>query len=358
MKISTVLNLVVILILAAMCIYFIAVPPECVACKERAVVEAKAQADAVIAQQKADSERAAAEALRLAKVQKVKLPMLGHPFDYTGAATGNIAVIPSAALCRSGILVDLDNHKVLWAKNPKLPVPIASMTKIMSSLLVMEAMEQRDFDFNTVIPVSVNASKIGGSQAYIDPKESFTVDELLKAVMVHSANDCTELLGEYVGGSRDAFVAMMNQRAAQMGLRTTKFFNPHGLPPSTRHPTPNDGHNTASPEDMAVMAEYLTQYSKIMEYAAMPTMSFGMNRVKGQLPNLLNSNHRLLSTCAGCDGLKTGFTQSAKYCVTATCKRNGRRLAAVVMGVEHGNRARDDRAKLVRELMDWGYAQK
>lgn len=288
------------------------------------------------------------------KLAKITPPDFGAPWDYSKMLQGNCKEIPDASLCQAGILVDLTNKKVLWGKNPKTPSAIASMSKIMSSILVLEAIEKTSLDFDTVIPVSVTASKIGGSQAYIDPRESFTVDSLLQAVIIHSANDCTELLGEQVGGSHDGFVARMNQRAVEMGLRTTKFFNPHGLPPSKKNP--KDGTNMASPADMAVMAEYLLQYPRAMAYSSTPEMKFSGPFRKDPL-TFLNSNYRLLKYCQGCDGMKTGYTAVAKYCVTATCLRNGRRMIAVVMGVEHGNRVRDDRAKLVRSLFDWGYAQ-
>lgn len=292
------------------------------------------------------------------KVQKIpKTPSvnIGMPYDFSTSLHGDPTTMPLTKLCASGILVDVSNRKVLWEKNAQAPVYIASMTKIMSAYLIYEALENRDdISYDTLIPVSVSSSKIGGSQAYLDPRESFTIRELLKAIIIHSSNDCTELMAEFLcDGNAQDFVSKMNEKARFMGLKNTTFYSAHGLPPGRTTYWKRD--NLGSVEDIALLSEYLIQYDDALVLSKTDSFIFRPNAPK---PNKFdNTNFRLLRYCQGCDGLKTGFTQKAKFCVSATCKRNGRRMICVVSGVEHGNSKRDDRAKLVRYLFDWGYAQ-
>lgn len=272
-------------------------------------------------------------------------------WDYTGMINGEITGVQTNA-CSAGILVDITNKKVLWGKRCKLPAHIASMTKMMTTLLVIEDIDNGKLDLNTVIPVSRSAAAIGGSQAYLDVRESFTVDSLLEALIVHSANDCAQLLAEHLGGgTRDAFIQRMNSRAKELGMRTAKFYNPHGLP-APKNPQPGDGDNLASPADMAIIAEHLLYHPKAMAYAKQEWMTF-TSPFRKEANRFRNSNWRILNTVPGTDGMKTGLSGKAGQCVTVSCLRNGRRMIAVVMGVKD----RDARTKAVKSLLDWGYAQ-
>ncbi|HOK04402.1 MAG TPA: serine hydrolase, partial [Victivallales bacterium] len=172
-------------------------------------------------------------------------------FDYTNAVFGKISELPDSSKPSTGILVDLDTGKVLWAKTPRKPVPIASMTKMMTALLAFEDEKKRDdLDMNTPIQITKTAAKIGGSQLYLDPRETFTFGELLKTVMIMSANDSAQQIAEYLGnGDLYSFVARMNQRAKELNMSLTKFFNPHGLPGKTPS---EDNYSTA--EAMAILA--------------------------------------------------------------------------------------------------------
>jgi len=245
----------------------------------------------------------------------------------------------------SGLLYDFTHHRVLWEKNSEEPVRIASMTKMMTALLAFEDEESRDdLSMDTVIQVTNAAFRMGGSQVWLDPRESFTLEELLITVMVKSANDSSYLIGEYLeNGSMEQFVNRMNERAAELKMNSTHFFNAHGLPEG------NTG-NTASCEDLVRMAVALMRFDKALEWASIPTYDF---RADTDKPTILANHNRLVLTTNGVDGLKTGYTKGAGYCVTATCLREGRRLIAVTTGFKSSKR----RDAFTKELIDWGYRQ-
>ena len=171
-----------------------------------------------------------------------------RPLTYRNAVMGDISGIPSSREATSGILFDASSRNVLWAKNPRNAVPVASMTKIMTELLVFEALEKSDkYNMQTPIQVTRTAYKIGGSQVYLDPKETFPLEELMKCIMISSANDAAQLVAEFFGGgSVEVFVAQMNKRAKELHLSSTRFSNPTGLPAND----PNND-NVSSPEAMA-----------------------------------------------------------------------------------------------------------
>lgn len=309
--------------------------------------------------------------VKAAKVVKNVSTELGKPFSREGVLVGDPSAIKETKMCTGGVLVDLTTRKILWEKNANTPLPIASMTKIMTTLMVLEAIEKNaNLSFDTLVPVSRSASKIGGSQVFLADNEIFKLDALFQGMIIHSANDCAELLAELVAdGSAKKFVELMNQRAKELGCKKTTFYSAHGLPKTAASSWKGD--NVASPMDMALLAEALMQYPKAMEYSKQLKLIFRPDAPLGttwrkqvKMPDgqvfstneiiFENSNKILLKTAEGCDGMKTGFTQKAKFCVTATCNRNGHRLIAVVTGVEYGNSKRDDRAKIVRALFNYG----
>jgi len=274
--------------------------------------------------------------------------IVGKPFDYSSS----VEEAPDSSEATAGILVDLGSRRVLWAKNPKEPVPIASMTKMMTVLLAYEDIlaGRGGASLKTEVAVTPESSKIGGSQVYLDPRESFTLEELLEAVSVKSANDAAYLVAQRLGGGdAGAFVARMNVRAKGIGMKATKFSNPHGLP---EKPPEND--NAASPEDLALLAERCLEHPKIMEWASTWSVDFRKPGERGHM-TLTNHNHLVPGSpgeCPGVDGLKTGFTTRAGFCMTVTCKRNGKRLAAVATGFKSYH----ERDAFVKRLLDWGYS--
>jgi D-alanyl-D-alanine carboxypeptidase len=272
-------------------------------------------------------------------------PRFGEPFDYSGAVQGDLKS-PDSSSVKTGILVDLGTRKVLWAKHPKESAPIASMTKMMTVLLSFEAMEKRgDVNLDSEVKVSRTAAKMGGSQVYLDTKESFSLGELLKSVCIKSANDSCQLVGEFMNnGDSAGFVNDMNKRAKELKMNSTKFFNCHGLPGSTASED-----NMSSAEDMAILSERLLEYPQVVEWASSWSAPFRKEGEKGYL--LMTNHNHLVKDCSGVDGMKTGWIQRSGFCTTITCKRGDRRLVAVVTGCPD----RKSRDAFVSKLLDWGY---
>lgn len=275
-------------------------------------------------------------------------PNFGKHFTYRYAVKGDIPSLSGSAEATSGILVNLDNRVVLWAKNPRDGFPIASMTKMMTMLLVCEAVDNNpDLTLDTIIPVSRTAHKMGGSQVFLDPSESFPMRELLKTIAIKSANDSAQLVAEFVcNGDSYMFVEFMNKKASEMRLPNTKFFNPHGLPGSSAAED-----NESSPEAMALLAEELLQYPDVVGWAS--TWSETFRDEKNPHKQIMTNHNRLVRDCPGVDGMKTGFIRRSGFCSTVTCKRGSTRLVAVVTGFKN-RKARD---LFLRKLLDWGYKQ-
>lgn len=272
-------------------------------------------------------------------------PRFGKLFDYRKAVWGEKLPVKGSKQLRSGILLDLDTHKVLWAKNPRTGVAIASMTKMMTLLLAFEALDKRSgLDLDTPIEVSPAAAGMGGAQVFLKDREVHPFGELLKTMAIKSANDSAYLVAEYLGGNSMAhFIAAMNKRAYKLKMPSTHFVNVHGL-------TSDDKTNSiSSPEGLAILAEYLLQYPLLMNWTSTKHAYFRPEGSKHR-QFLTNTNHLLLK-CTGVDGIKTGYTKAAGYCVTATCLRGGKRLVAVVSGVKSSK----VRAAFVSKLFNWGY---
>ena len=288
-----------------------------------------------------------------AELKRQAMEAIRRPYDYSAAATGNVPGLKSALPGKSGIVIDLETRKVLWSRNAKQAVPIASMTKLMTILVAYEIVTDPSsgVTLQTPVKVSVAAYKIGGSQVYLDPKETFTIEELMKAASIKSANDAAYLLAEFLGnGDVDAFVRKMNAKAAELGMKHTKFRNPHGLPGKSAAED-----NVASPEDMVRLAEATLLHPQLMEWTSTWRAGFREPGTKGYML-MQNTNHLLASganPCPGVDGMKTGYIRRSGYCLTASCQRGGRRVIAVAMGHNTGK----ERDRFVRALLNWSYAR-
>ena len=267
-------------------------------------------------------------------------------FNFRGAVSGNLSAVPETKNASAGILVDLSTGKVLWSKNAKKAVPIASMTKMMTVLIAVEDIRDGKMDYNQVIKVTKSAASIGGSDIWLDPRESFPVKDLLKAILIKSANDAAFLVGEYLGGGDiNKFVARMNSRAAALGMHA-KYFNPHGLPGKSLSKD-----NAATPEGLAKLAATLLQYPDVVKLSSTPIAYIDRKIGRNKKTMLTSTNKLVRSGVKGVDGMKTGYTRRAGFCLTATCRRDGRRMIAVVTGF----RSSKERNTCVKKLLDWGY---
>ena len=241
---------------------------------------------------------------------------------------------------RSAILIDYDTLEIIYEKNIAEKLPPASMTKIMSMLLVMEAVDSGKISLDDEVLISENASSMGGSQVYLQQGEKYSVHDLLKGVAIASGNDAVVALAEYISGTVEEFVRLMNEKAKELGLESTHFENPHGLDSENHY---------SSAYDMAIMATELLKHSKILEYTSIYEDYLTKN--DGSNIWLVNTN-KLIRYYNGVDGLKTGYTSDAGYCLTATAKKNDLRLIAVVMNVPVEEKRRSD----VTAMLNYGFA--
>ena len=241
--------------------------------------------------------------------------------------------------CRSAILMDATTGQVLFEQNPDEALPPASVTKVMTLLLVMEAIDGGKLSLTDMVSVSAHAASMGGSQVYLKEGETMSVEEMLKCVIIASANDCAVALAEHVAGSEEAFVAAMNARAAELGMKNTHFENTNGLDDTaTNHVT--------SARDIAIMSRALITHEKILEYSGI-----WMDTIRDGTFGLTNTN-RLVRFYRGCTGLKTGSTARAKFCISATAERDGLSLICVIMAAD----TRDERNNTAAKLLDYGFA--
>lgn len=241
----------------------------------------------------------------------------------------------------SGLLIEAETGKVLFEKEPHLPLPPASMVKMMTALIVMEKVRDGAIKMSDLVTISRWASQMGGSQVFLKEGEKMPVEELMKAMLIHSANDATAALAEYVGGYANAFVDLMNDRAAQMGLKETHFRSVHGLPPD-----PGQEDDVMSAADLATLGREIMKFPQIAEWVAKSQEPFR----DGQF-TLVNPNH-LLKTYPGADGIKTGFHNKAGFCVTGSAKQGDLRLIVVVMGTP----TRGDCFTSAAQLLNYGFA--
>jgi len=236
---------------------------------------------------------------------------------------------------KSAILIEPTTGKVIYEKNADEQLKPASMTKIMSLILIMESISNNKLSLDDEVVVSKEASSMGGSQVYINEGEVYKVEELLKGVAIASANDAVVALGEKIAGSKENFVSMMNQKKEQLGLTNTNFVNPHGL---------DDENHYSSARDMSIMARELLKYPLILNYTKRYEDYF--KKKDGSSIWLVNTN-KLVKFYEGMDGLKTGYTSTAGYCLTATAVKNNFRLISVIMGEDTIESRTEDTLKLL-----------
>lgn len=219
----------------------------------------------------------------------------------------------------SGILIEYSTGKILYSKKIDEKLAPASMTKIMTLLLIMEAVEEGKINLDNNIPISTNASSMGGSQVFLDPNTEMKAEELIKSIAIASANDSAVAMAEAISGTTANFVSRMNSRAKELGCKNTNFKNVHGLD--------EEGHYSTA-YDMSLIARELLKHEKILKYTS--TYEAYLNKPNGTSTWMVNTN-KLIKYYTGLDGLKTGFTKTAGYCLTSTAKRNDMRLISVVM---------------------------
>lgn len=247
----------------------------------------------------------------------------------------NVSAVEMDISAKSAILVDFNTGKVLYSKNENEPLAMASMTKVMSMLLIMEKIDDGSLKYDDIVEISTESSSMGGSQIFLNPGDKYKVIDLLKGVAMASANDAVVALAEKTYGSKEHFIEAMNKKAESLGLKNTHFVNVHGLD--------EEGHYSSA-YDMSVMARELLKHEKILDFTRV--YEEYLNKPDGSQIWLVNTN-KLVRFYDGVDGLKTGFTQKAGYCLTATGKKNNLRLISVVMGEESIEKRSSDTVKLL-----------
>lgn len=240
---------------------------------------------------------------------------------------------------KSAILLERDTGKILYQKNADKELPPASMTKLMTLLIIMEELEKGNLKKNEKVRVSENAASMGGSQVFLEAGEQMTVNDLLKGISIASGNDASVAMAEKIAGSENAFVKRMNKEAKKLQLKNTKFQNVTGLPAK-------DHYSTA--HDMAMIAKELLRYEDITNYTSI--YEDYLRKGKENEFWLVNTN-KLVKHYQGVDGLKTGYTNEAKYCLTATAQKEGMRVVTVVMGADTIKK----RNAATSELLDYAY---
>lgn len=241
---------------------------------------------------------------------------------------------------KSSILIEASTGEILSEKNSDEKLAPASMTKIMTMLLIMESLEKNEYTLDDKVNISTNAASMGGSQVFLEAGSELKVKELLKAIAIASANDAAVAMAEYTAGSTESFVNLMNEKAASLGCTNTTFKNVHGLD--------TEGHLTTA-KDMAIMARELLKHEEILNYSSI--YEEFLNKPDGSSTWMVNTN-KLIKYYNGLDGLKTGFTKNAGYCLTATAKRNNMRLISVVMNEPTTEKRSSDTIK----LLNYGFA--
>lgn len=267
---------------------------------------------------------------------------IGHiyPFD---AAVADYWFAPANAEYVSNheakalLLMEYSTGKILFAENEREHLPIASVTKVISTLLVMEALDSGRIALSDTVTVSEHAASMGGSQVFLEAGEEMSVEDLLKSLVVVSANDATVALGEYICGSEESFVNAMNERARELGCENSNFVNTNGLPAENHY---------SCALDIAIITRELMKHEKIFDYTGI-----WMDTIRNGAFGLANTN-KLIRFYKGATGMKTGFTGEAKYCLSGTAKRDGMQLIAVVLGSETS----DKRFAAAKSLLDYGFA--
>lgn len=245
-------------------------------------------------------------------------------------------LLPNA---KSGLLIEASTGEIIYEKNKDEKVPVASMTKMVAQIIILENIEKGTLTWNEKIKVSSNAAGMGGSQIWLQPGEEMTVRDLMKGITMASANDATVALAERIAGTEEAFVKQMNEKVKELGLKSTHFVNPTGL---------DEENHYSSAYDMGLIAKELLKHEQILEFSKVYE-----DYIRQDTPNkywVVNTN-KLVRFYEGADGLKTGFTDNAGYCMAVTAKRDGMRLIAIVLGEASGK----VRNQETSELLDYGF---
>ena len=242
---------------------------------------------------------------------------------------------------KSAILIEMNTGSVIYEKNKDEQLSPASMTKIMTMLLIMEALDKKQITMDEKVRTSEYAASMGGSQIFLEPGEEMTVEQMLRGIAIGSGNDASVAMAEKLAGSEEEFVKLMNNKVKELGLKNTKFQNATGLPVK-------DHYSTA--HDMSVMARELLKHEEITKFTSLYESYLRENTDKKFW--LVNTN-RLVKFYPGVDGLKTGFTHEAKYCLTATAKKDNMRVIAVVFGAANPK----ERNAQVTQMLDYAFAK-
>ena len=248
------------------------------------------------------------------------------------------SLIPNAT---TGVLIDADSGKILYEKDKDNKVSVASMTKMVAQIIILEEVEKDKIKWTDIVTVSKNASEMGGSQLYLEPNEKMSVLDLMKGISVASANDATVAMAEYISGSEEKFVKRMNKKIKELGLKNTHFSNSTGLD--------QDNHYSTSSDMATVARDLIINHPKILEFSSIYEDYLRQDREEKFW--LVNTN-KLVKLYEGVDGLKTGHTDDAGYCMTVTAKKNGLR----VIGVVTGEKSAKERNKEVVDLLDYAFA--
>lgn len=259
--------------------------------------------------------------------------------DLSAAATGKAYL--------GAIVTDAETGKVIFEDNADEQSPPASMTKLMTFAVLHDKLASGALTLATPVTANAADAKIGGTQVWLKEHETFSVEDMMYAMMIQSANDAAHALARTASGSVEAFVAEMNAKARALGMTHTTFRSPHGLPPADRKKSDSD---LTTPRDYAILSRYLVLETDVTKYTSIRERDFGASRSQGPV-KMVNHDH-LLGKVAGMDGLKTGFTNGAGYCLAGTAERNGRRIIAVVMG-SPSHQARDAK---VAEFIERGFS--
>ncbi|NMO96916.1 D-alanyl-D-alanine carboxypeptidase family protein [Paenibacillus lemnae] len=262
----------------------------------------------------------------------------GYADETKSSALNNTELAPNA---RSAILLDADTGTVIYEKNSHDKLPPASITKIMTMLLTMEAIKDGRLKWSDKVRASEHAASMGGSQIFLEPGEEMTVEEMLKGVAMASGNDASVALAEKIAGSEQDFVKMMNAKAEELGMKDTHFANCNGLPAENHY---------SSAHDIAVMSRELLQYDGITKYTGAYQDYL---RKDSEKPFWLVNTNKLVRFYAGADGLKTGYTSEAKFCLSATAMRDGLRTVAVVLGAPDTKTRNEE----ISKMFDYAFSQ-
>lgn len=242
---------------------------------------------------------------------------------------------------QSAVLMDADTGTLIFEKNSDVRLPPASITKVMTMLLIMEAIDNGSLQWNEKVSTSEHAASMGGSQIFLEAGEEMTVDDMFKGIAMASGNDASVAMAEKIAGSEELFVQQMNDKAKQLGLKNTSFANTNGLPAENHY---------SSAYDIAVMSRELLHYEKVTEYTGKYEDYL---RKDTDDPFWLVNTNKLVRFYSGVDGLKTGYTSKAKFCLTATAKRDGFRVISVVLG-EPNTKTRNLE---VSKMFDYAFSQ-